>query len=182
MALVVSVTGLFVAAGKDFVTSPVDRLELDLNGIAGDLHAGPTRKSGAREPWHPRGTIIRNDRQLSILGDEDLAEIARGMGLPTLPATWVGANMTLSGHDHLSALPPMTRLMAPSGATLAITGYNAPCRQSGRAIAVRSGDAAHEFGFVKAGKGRRGLVAYVERAGAIEAGDSLKVIEPRLAG
>lgn len=173
------IAALLSAIPPGFVSTPVDRLALTLDGIPGDNHAGPTRKAGAREPWHPRGALIKNDRQLSILSVEELAEIASGLGLADLPAGWIGANMVVSGLPNLSRMAPMTRLIAASGATLAVTAYNAPCRQSGRAVAERSGEPAHEFGFVKAAEGKRGLVAYVERAGEIAVGETLKVVAPR---
>lgn len=176
-----TVTGLFAADRGTFVSRPVDGIDLTLDGVPGDLHGGPTRRTGGREPWHPRGTVIRNDRQISILGDEELAVIAAAMGLPRLPADWIGANLTLSGRTDLSLLPAGARLMAPSGATILVTAYNAPCRQSGRAVAERSGVPDHEFGFVKAAKGRRGLVGYVERAGALAVGDLVTVIGPKVA-
>lgn len=179
MAPTVTVTGLYFAGGRDFISRPIDRLALTLDGIAGDIHAGPTRRTGAREPWHPRGTVIRNDRQLSLLADEELAETAAALGLARLPAEWIGANMTVAGRVGLSMLAPMSRLMAPSGATIVVTAYNAPCRQSGRAIAARSGVPAHEFGFIKAAGGRRGLVGYVERPGLVMVADVLTIVAPR---
>ena len=170
------IAGLFTADGDGFVTRPVQRLELTRDGIAGDRHWGPTRLSGPREPWHPRGTVIRNDRQVSILGEEELVAIADAMDLPHLPAEWIGGNLVLAGLTDLSRLPAGTRLMAPSGATLFVTGYNKPCRKSGRAIAGFSGRNEHMFGFVRAARDRRGLVAYVERDGAIALGDELRVV------
>lgn len=173
------IDALLSAIPPGFVSNAVDRLALTLDGIPGDSHAGHTRKASAREPWHPRGALIKNDRQLSIISVEELAEIAAGLGLARLPAGWIGANMVVTGLPNLSRLAPMTRLIAASGATLAVTAYNAPCRQSGRAVAKRTGDPAHEFGFVKAAHGKRGLVAYVERAGEIIVGETLKVVAPR---
>lgn len=115
----------------------------------------------------PRGTIIRNDRQVSILAEEELVAIAGAMALPHLPAEWSGGNVVLSGLAHLSLLPAGTRLMAPSGATLFVTAYNLPCRKAGRSIAGFSGVDGHMFGFVRAARGLRGLVASVERAGRL---------------
>jgi hypothetical protein len=170
--------GLFAAKDRDFVTAPVDAIDLSLDGIPGDLHGGPTRKTGGREPWHPRGTVIRNDRQVSLVSTEELAHIAMTLGLDALPAEWIGANILIES-GPISTYAPMTRLMAPSGATLVITAYNAPCRQSGRAIAERTGTAAHELDFVRAARGLRGIVGYVERPGRIACGDVLKVLPPR---
>jgi hypothetical protein len=170
------IAGLYTADGDGFVTRPVQRLELTRDGIAGDRHWGPTRLSGPREPWHPRGTVIRNDRQVSILAEDELAAIAEALALPHLPAEWIGGNLVLAGLAGLSRLSPGTRLMAPSGATLFVTGYNKPCAKSGAAIAGFSGRPEHRFGFVRAGRDLRGLVAYVERDGAIAVGEDLKVL------
>ena len=161
--------------GPDFVTQPVERLELSYEGIPGDMHAGLFRMSGAREPWYPRGTPMRNERQLSILAAEELAEVATTMSLATLDPAWIGGNLMLSGIPQFSTLPPRSILMFPSGAAIRIDGDNGPCRQSGRAIAAATGEPKHEFDFVKAAKHKRGLVGWVEREGAVSLGDSVKI-------
>ncbi|MGH7005498.1 MAG: MOSC domain-containing protein, partial [Alphaproteobacteria bacterium] len=83
------VEALFAAFGGEFVTTPVRSLDLGFDGIAGDFHAGATRRSGGREPWYPRGTEMRNERQLSILAPDELETVAAGMGLPRLMAEWI---------------------------------------------------------------------------------------------
>lgn len=85
------------AEGRDFVSAPVSRLELTMEGIAGDFHAGVTRQSGGREPWYPRGTVMRNERQVSILSAEELKLVAENMGLPRVEGGWIGANLVLEG-------------------------------------------------------------------------------------
>ncbi len=110
-----------------------------MEGIAGDVHAGTTRKSGGREPWYPRGTLMRNERQVSILSAEELALIAENMGLPKVEGGWIGANLVLEGIPDLSFLPPRTLLFFEGGATLRIDGYNAPCRIAGGSIARHVG-------------------------------------------
>ena len=161
--------------GPDFVTQPVERLELTYEGIRGDVHAGLFRTSGAREPWYPRGTPMRNERQLSVLSLEELAEVAATMSIATLDPAWIGGNLVLSGIPELSSLPPRAILMFPSGAAIRIDGDNGPCRSSGRAIAAATGVPSHEFDFVKAAKHKRGLVGWVEREGAVSRGDSIKI-------
>jgi hypothetical protein len=161
--------------GPDFVTQPAERLELSYEGIPGDLHAGLFRESGAREPWYPRRTPMRNERQLSILSAEELAEVASTMGIAALDPAWIGGNLLLSGVPGLSSLPPRSILMFPSGAAIRIDGDNGPCRSSGRSIAAATGVPAHEFEFVKAAKYKRGLVGWVEREGAVSPGDSIKI-------
>ena len=73
--------------GADFVTIAADRLDLTYEGIPGDLHSGLYRTSGAREPWYPRGTPMRNERQLSILSEDELAEVAHAMNVPQAAAS-----------------------------------------------------------------------------------------------
>ena len=163
------------APGDSFVSQPADRLDLTYAGIAGDLHSGLYRKSGAREPWYPRGTPMRNERQLSILSAEEMAAVAAAMALGALDPAWIGGNLLLSGVPDFSALPPRSILMFPSGAAIRIDGDNGPCRQSGRAIAAATGVPKHETAFVVAAKHRRGLVGWVEREGTVSPGDPVKI-------
>ena len=161
--------------GADFVTIAADRIDLTYEGIPGDLHSGLYRTSGAREPWYPRGTPMRNERQLSILSEDELAEVAHTMNVPQLAPSWIGGNLVLSGIAALSMLPPRSILMFPSGAAIRIDGDNGPCRSAGRSIAAATGVASHEFDFVKAARHKRGLVGWVEREGAISPGDSVRI-------
>jgi MOSC domain-containing protein YiiM len=164
-----------MALGNDFVSSAVEVLQLTYEGIPGDVHSGLTRKSGAREPWYKRGTPMRNDRQLSMLSEEEMAEVAAALGLAQLPAEWIGGNLLLAGIPNLSLVPPRSLLMFPSGAAIRVDGDNGPCRSSGEEIATRSGRPELEFAFVKAAKHKRGLVGWVEREGEIRAGDQVKL-------
>jgi hypothetical protein len=176
MTLAARVEGVFVVESDAVESTPHPELQLTYAGVVGDRHEGLVRPSGAREPWYPRGTKMRNERQLSILSVEELAEVAATLGLPALPAEWIGANLALSGIPQFSKLPPRTLLMFPSGATIRIDGDNGPCRISGRSILAHHPDRADvEFGFVKAAMGKRGLLGWVEREGAIRPGDEVKV-------
>ncbi len=179
--LTATLVATYAAFGKDFVSAAVPALELTFEGIPGDVHSGLTRKSGGREPWYPRGTIIRNERQVSILSVEELAEIGERLGLEPFRPEWIGANLVLQGIDGLTRLPPRTQLMFPSGATIRIDGDNNPCRHAGRAIVRHVPERPDlEFGFVKAAEGRRGLVGWVEREGTIQPGDTVAIrIWPR---
>ncbi|MEX1181056.1 MAG: MOSC domain-containing protein [Cucumibacter sp.] len=170
------VEGLFLANRGGFETRPLDRLDLTFEGIAGDIHAGLTRTSGARELWYPRGTEIRNERQVSIVSVEELARIARGLSIDRLAAEWIGSNILLSGVPGLSSLPPRTQIFFDSGATVRIDGDNGPCRTAGRSVAshVPSREAL-EFEFVKVAQGLRGLVGWVERPGPIAVGEAVTV-------
>ena len=143
---------------------------------------------------------MRNERQVSILSLEDMAEIADNLGVSKIEPGWIGANLVLEGIPDLSFLPPRTLLFFDGGVTLRVDGYNAPCRLAGGEIARHLG--AHRTGgallpedtelasrgrdfdwtrtdmalaFKDAGHMRRGLVAWVEREGAIKPGESVKV-------
>lgn len=171
-----------------FVTHPCERLALDLSGIPGDVHGGVTRKSGAREPWLPRGTVLRNDRQLSALSADELAEVAADLGLDALPPEWIGGNLLFTGLERFSRIAPGSRLAIggswggsgrfDGGAVLRVEAYNFPCRQSGRAIAALAGRPELEFAFVKVAAALRGLVLSVDLAGTITPGDAVIVIPP----
>lgn len=167
-----TVVGLLHAPGSSFETVPVDRLDLTFDGIEGDRHAGMIRKSTSREPWHRRATPVRNERQLSILSPQELAEIATALGIADLPAEWIGGNIVIEGIPHLTRLPPRTILMFEGGATVRIDGDNAPCRKSGAAIAAHvRGRPEIELGFIAAARFRRGLVGWVESEGLVEMGE-----------
>lgn len=174
--LTARVEGTYVVEGAAVESTPRDALILTYSGIAGDRHEGLVRPSGPREPWYPRGTPMRNERQVSILGLEELAEIAATLGIDHLDPRWIGANLVLSGIEHLTRLPPRTLLLFASGATIRIDGDNDPCRKSGAAIAAHVDNRPDlQFAFVKAAKDKRGLVGWVEREGVILPGDEVKV-------
>jgi hypothetical protein len=168
-----------IADGADFVSRPVDRITLDFSGIVGDYHAGATRRASSREPWYPRGTVLRNDRQLTIVSAVELAEVARAMDAPGINAGWIGANLVLSGVPALSLLPAGTKLLFAGGAALNVEGENNPCRTAGRSIASHfpERDGLDRL-FTRVAKQKRGLVASVERAGSIGRGESVEVIVP----
>ena len=168
------VTGLYKAAGDNFVTEPCDRLDLTFEGIRGDIHAGLDRKSGGREPWYERGTLMRNERQLSILSVEELREVATDLRIDELKPGWIGGNLLLEGIPHLSLLPARTILFFEGGVSIRVDGDNGPCRISGRSIAAQfDGREDIEFEFPTVARHRRGLVGWVERPGTIEAGEGL---------
>jgi len=168
--------GVYWAPKASFVSEALDSVALTYEGIAGDRHSGLYRQSGPREPWYPRGTPMRNERQLSILSVEELAEVAAALSIPELRPEWIGGNLLVSGIADLSLLPPRTLLMFPSGATVRIDGDNGPCKKSGASIAANiPGRPDLEFGFVKAAKHKRGVLGWVEREGEVRPGDVVKV-------
>jgi hypothetical protein len=155
----------------------IRRLELLFSGIKNDFHAGLSRKSDSRTlGQYPRNTDIRNVRQVTLVAEEELADIAVAMGIPAIKAEWLGANVVTSGIPDLTLLPPSTRLQFPSGATLVVDMENAPCRQVADVISQYHPEA--KSGFVSAAARKRGLTAWVEREGTIETDDAIVVWIP----
>ncbi|KQT50923.1 molybdenum cofactor sulfurase [Aureimonas sp. Leaf454] len=171
--------GLYRAAGKDFVSEAVDALELTFEGIEGDVHGGTTRRSGGREPWYKRGTLMRNERQLSLLAPDELQIAADALGIPEIRPEWIGGNMLIEGIAHLTHLPPRTLLFFEGGVTVRIDGDNAPCRLSGRSIARQfEGREDIEMAFPKVAKNRRGLVGWIEKPGRVAVGEAFEARLP----
>lgn len=179
--LLASVDAVLTATGEDFVTEAVEALDLGFDGIPGDFHAGVTRRSGGREPWYPRGTEMRNERQLSIVAADELAEIAAAMGIAGIEPEWIGANLVLGGVPRLSMLPSGTLLFFSGGVTIKVDAQNGPCRLAGRSVARKAGMEDVEAGallFPKHGRRLRGLVAWVEKPGRIARGEQVSVRIP----
>ncbi|MFC3324099.1 MOSC domain-containing protein [Mesorhizobium cantuariense] len=179
--LAAKAAALYVAPSGRFETRPVDALRLGFNGIDGDFHSGATRRSGGREPWYPRGTEMRNERQLSIVAADELAVVAERMGLAEVKPEWLGANLVIEGVSNLSMLPAGTLLFFKGGVTIKVDAQNGPCRIAGRSIAEHAGMADVEAGallFPKAAMRLRGVVAWVEKPGTISVGEEISARVP----
>lgn len=155
----------------------IDAMPLGFAGMAGEVHAGLTRPSCSRvTAQHPKGTEIRNVRQLSLVSAEELAEIAEALGLAEIDPAWVGASVVVRGLPDFSHLPPSSRLQGPDGCTLVVDMQNRPCQFPGRTIEkARPG---HGQAFKSAAKGLRGVTAWVERPGTLHLGDRLTLHIP----
>lgn len=155
----------------------VPALDLDWGGAVGDRHHGVTMSSDTRQrEVFDRGTEIRNHRQISIVDVDELAEVAAALGIEEIAPGTIADNICTSGISHLTELEPMSRLVFASGAVLMTGGRNAPCTIAGRMVQARYGSPAEKF--PKAAFDRRGITAWVERPGAIRAGDSVTVVAP----
>jgi hypothetical protein len=174
-----TVTWLGIVADREaaLASAPLERLEVRFDGIAGEAHGGALRPSCSRvTALHPRGTPIRNVRQLSVVSEEDLTEIAAHMGVDRIAPEWLGTTMVLRGLPDLSHLPPSSRLQAPSGATLVVDMENRPCALPAKVIDRHlPGTGAR---FKPAAVGRRGITAWVEREGVIGLGEAMRLFVP----
>lgn len=164
-------------SAASIVSEEMKSVALTLDGFPDDSHAGATRPSCVRvKELYSKGTEIRNTRQLSIVSREELDDIAELMGLASVRPAWLGANLMLSGIPALTLLPPSSRLQFPSGATLTIDVENGPCIHPARVIEEHHPGKGSTF--VKHAKSRRGVTAWVERAGPVALGDSVEVHVP----
>ena len=153
-------------------SEPVPEMVLGFAGLEGEVHAGLTRPSCSRvTAQYPKGTEIRNVRQLTVVSAEEMAEVAAGMGLAGFDYAWVGASIVLEGIPDLTHLPPSSRLQGPDGVTIVVDMLNQPCQQ----VAATIVKAGHDEGkrFRTAAKGKRGVTAWVEREGVLRLGDEM---------
>jgi len=162
----------------DFLTVRQAQVRVTFDGFEGDRHSGPTLIAGGRNPHYPRGTEIRNDRQVTVVSVEEMAQIATALGVPELRPEWLGANVLVQGLPKLTELPPSTRLYFAQGASLVVAGSNPPCTTPGRVIRDLYNRPGLETQFPKAALHLRGIVAYVERPGLIAAGDKVQAEVP----
>jgi hypothetical protein len=155
----------------------VARLVASFAGPEGDAHAGLVRPSCSRvTAQYPKGTVIRNTRQFSVLSAEDLAEIAARMGVAALDPALVGATMVVEGIPDFSHVPPGSRLQGASGATLVVDIENRPCTLPARPIEGRH--PGYGAKFKAAAQGRRGITAWVEREGTFRLGEAIRLHIP----
>ncbi len=173
------IEGLFSCSDstRSIVSEPVTEAMLEFEGIEGDCHSGINRAACTRfqELYEP-GVSISNSRQLTIVSVEELTEIATDLSLDTLPPTWLGANISLSGIPSLTLLPPSSRLKFPSGAVVVVDLENKPCVYPAKII--ESFHPGQGKRFIAAANQRRGFTARVERPGMIGIGDQVEVYIP----
>lgn len=173
----VSWLGRVVDSEATLRAEALDSAKLRFDGIDSECHGGMTRPACVRtKAQYPKGTEIRNVRQLSVLSAEELAQIAVEMGLDAIDPAWMGASLVIKGIPDFSHVPPSSRLQFPSGASITIDMENRPCIYPGREIEKdRPG-----FGpaFKPAAENRRGVTAWVEREGVVAVGDRVTLHIP----
>jgi hypothetical protein len=157
----------------NFVTERLEQVEVDLAGIPNDRHYGLLRPADVRQKFYPRGKLIANRRQLSIVSVEECEMIAEQLGIERVLPEWLGANVLISGYARLTMLPLGARLLLGSGAGLICEGENKPCSGPAIVIAKECRNPSLQAKFVRAAANRRGIVCSVECPGAIRRGDTL---------
>lgn len=156
---------------------PLSEMALTFAGFDPEVHSGLTRPACGRvAKQHPRDTEIRNVRQLCVVSAEEMAEVARDMGLERMDYAWVGASLVLEGIPDLTHLPPSSRLQGPDGVTLVVDMENLPCQEP--AVTIEKALPGQGKGFKTAATGKRGVTAWVERPGTLRLGDTVRLHVP----
>ena len=162
---------------SEISTIPLRKMQLTFAGYADEIHAGLTRASCSRvAAQYPKGTEIKNTRQLSIVSAEELQEIADELGLDMLEPRWLGASIVVQGISDFSHIPPSSRLQSENGTTLTVDLQNGPCQYP--AMTIEAERHGHGKKFKPAATGRRGVTAWVEREGVLNVGDTLRLHIP----
>lgn len=175
----ITVVGTYLGGEGATRSEPRTWISATLDGLLLDRHFGRTKQTGVRERFVQKGTDVLNLRQVSIVSEEELAEIAGALRLPDVTAEDLGANICLRGVARLTQLPAGTLLLFESGAVLFVTGENKPCTGLGEELQWRylSRRRLAEK-FVRAALGKRGLVAIVVKPGLIKTGSAVEIRTP----
>lgn len=165
--------------GADLIIhgEPIAEMPLSFAGFAAESHAGLTRPACSRvKAQYPRGTEIRNTRQVTLVSAEEMAEVAASLGLESMDYAWLGAGVVLVGIPDFTHVPPSSRLQAEGGATLVVDMENRPCVEVAKTIETARPGQGKSFKAAAAGK--RGVSAWVEREGVLRIGERVRLHVP----
>lgn len=162
--------GIVPTDTNSIASGEVQSVDVRWEGFEGEAHSGLTRGSCVRvKAQYPKETEIRNTRQISILSQEELDEVAERLGIPAILPDWVGANMVLSGIPDFTLVPPNSRLIFEHGVSLTIDMENAPCKYP--AELIEAAHPGHGMAFPAKARNKRGVTAWVERPGRLSNGE-----------
>lgn len=169
--------GVVADSEKTLRSDPHDTLTLAHEGPVGESHSGQTRPSCVRvKLQYPKGTEITNARQVSVLSVEELAEIAAKMGIDAIAPEWTGATMVVKGIPDLTTMPPSSRLVIESGASIVNDMENGPCKFVGQEIEREY--PGKGLSFPKHAVRKRGICGWVERPGEVSLGMKVRLHVP----
>lgn len=161
----------------EIACDPLSEMSLTFAGLDGETHAGLTRLSCGRVmQQYPRGTEIRNTRQVSIVCASELRAIAAKLNLAKIDPLWLGASVVLEGIPDFSHIPPSSRLQSQEGVTLTVDMQNRPCVFPAKTI--EAAHPGHGMAFRSAAEGLRGVTAWVERPGTLRIDDLITLHVP----
>lgn len=170
--------GVNPSRDSGLASQPIDRVEARYDGFEGEAHGGLTRPSCSRvKLQYPRGTEIRNSRQITIVAAEEMTAVGAEMGGPgPVEPAWIGANMMLKGVPDLTLLPPGARLIFDGGVSITVDMQNGPCKFA--AEAIENHWPGRGLAFPKVARDRRGVTAWIERPGALALGETCRLHIP----
>ncbi|MEO0361717.1 MAG: sulfurase [Pseudomonadota bacterium] len=156
---------------------PRSTLTLGYDGPEGECHGGRTRPSCSRvKLQYERGTEIANARQLSMLSVEELVATAAEMEIDAIRPEWTGANIVFEGIPDLTLIPPSSRLIFESGASVVNDMENGPCKFVGEEIEREH--PGKGLAFPAKARSRRGICGWVERPGEVALGMKARLHVP----
>ncbi|MEL6648651.1 MAG: MOSC domain-containing protein [Pseudomonadota bacterium] len=158
-------------------SSPESSIAFDFAGPVGEAHGGLTRPSCSRVlTQYPRGTEIKNTRQICIVSEEEMAAVAAQIGVDEFNPAWAGANVVIRGIPDFTHIPPSSRLQGAEGCTFTVDMENLPCMLP--APVIEEDAPGHGQAFKRAAKNRRGITAWVERPGSLRLGEAIALHIP----
>ena len=158
-------------------SEPRETLNLTYDGADEECHGGRTRPACSRvKLQYARNTEIANARQLSMLSVEDLSAIARDMDIDGIEPEWTGANIVFEGIPDFTLIPPSSRLIFESGASVVSDMENGPCKFVGQEVEKQW--PGKGLSFPAKARNRRGVCGWVERPGRIEIGMTARLHIP----
>ncbi len=158
-------------------TQRVDEIDVAFEGIRGERHSKLVTLSDVRyRRLYEKSTPIRNTRQISLVSLEDMARIAENLDIERVEPEWLGANLMVSGIPKFTEVPPSSRLIFSSGASVVIDNENEPCRYPADVVNRHFPGTGNRF--VEAATNLRGTVGWVEREGKIKLGDTIALHIP----
>jgi molybdopterin adenylyltransferase len=146
MKRLINIRSVNLSKNKGEIKSPVPEVQLTLNGIEGDAHAGP---------WH---------RQVSLLAAESIRKYEKSTGT-MVPDGGFGENITTEGFQ-LHHARPLDRF-ASGELLLELTQVGKKCHGKGCAIFKQSGDCIMPD---------EGVFCRVLQGGSLKAGDRLEYL------
>ncbi|MEM7211808.1 MAG: sulfurase [Pseudomonadota bacterium] len=161
----------------DIRSVAVESVDIGWEGFEGEEHSGLTRAACVRvKKQYARDLEIRNTRQISILSEEELAEVAGRLEIPGIQPEWVGANLVLKGIPDFTLIPPASRLIFENGVSLTVDTENAPCKYPAEQIELAH--PGHGKTFPAKARNKRGVTAWVERIGSLKIGETCRLHIP----
>lgn len=171
---------LLITPEKEDLSTPIEHGRFDFEGLVGDRHYGITSLPHGSHTGYPKGTVICNRRQVSILSQEDLREVAADLKIEKIDIRWLAGNLLVKGLQNLSLLPLGSRLFFANGVVLVCNGENDPCSLPARITQENNPQQPEvKTQFIKAAMHKRGITAWVEHPGQMLIGESFQVELPK---